>query len=634
MHEYFSLTSRKICFVAFLTSCLVLIVFYYDNCKIEFDLTHPTEEIEYLTDPNFLVSSSKCRMIDMDPFNKDAKKILSSREVQALSDPGNDNIATLHIDKEIVPSYSTKGISCCYANVTRKSSASNPDGGISISKCQHFDDNVTLHHDIVTVECTDATKKKHKIYENAYITMTINKDVKKKLESFDNTTKQLSLLIIGIDSISRLNFIRALPNTHKYVEENQWVPLKGYNKMGDNTFPNVMAILTGFNQSDSYSICNPKEIGKLDSCPMVWYDYRKFGYVTGYAEDEGSINTFNYRKKGFRNPPVDYYFRPYVLATEKLAKVKKDDMTYCTGPETAGERILNVAKNFAITFKDYPNFGFFWMNSFSHNRINSPTGMDNKMRGFLKDIDSSGVTENSIVLFLSDHGIRFGDIRLTETGWLEERLPFIYASFPKWFKEKFPEEFKNFQKNSNRLTSPYDLHMTLKHILILSGHNYTMTPSRACPKCKSLFEEVELERSCEDAGIEQHWCTCAGYIGISLDKEVEEKVKKYVLDRIHQILRSKISDHTCAKYSVEKIISSSMSHQFLYKNDIYLLLKFETSPKAIFETTISFKGNISSEKYSISGDISRLDSYSEHSKCVSDAYLKKYCYCRSTKDRV
>ncbi|XP_018561924.1 uncharacterized protein LOC108904037 [Anoplophora glabripennis] len=641
MQEYLSLTNRKLCFVGFVTSCLVLIILYYDNCKLNFELVFPTEQIEYEADSNFLVSNSKCKMMDLDPFNKDAKKFFRPekykpcRTLELLSYlTKNDNTATLHIDKEIVPSYSSDGVSCCYANVTRKISASNPDGHISISKCQHFEDNVTLHHEFVSVKCTDTSSKKHKVYENAYASITVKEDVQKKLDNFDNTTKQLSVLIVGIDSISRLNFIRTLPNTYKYVEDNGWQPLKGYNKMGDNTFPNVMAVLTGFDESHAFKVCNPREVGQLDACPMLWYDYKKLGYVTGYAEDEGSINTFNFRKKGFKDPPVDYYFRPYILATETLAKVRKDEMTYCTGPETAGERILDVAKEFAITFKDYPSFGLFWMNSFSHNKLNSPTGMDNKIRSFLNDLDNSGVTENSIVIFLSDHGIRFGDIRLTETGWLEERLPFIYVSFPKWFKEKFPIEYRNFQKNFNRLTSPYDLHMTLKHILVLSGHNFTMTPSQGCPKCRTLFEEADQERSCEDAGIEQHWCTCAGYTGTNLDKEVENKVKNYVLDQIHDIIRSRNSEHLCAKYSVEKIISSSLSHQFFYKNDTYLLVKFQTKPKAVYETTIGFKGNISSNKYSLSGDISRLDSYSERSKCVGDAYLKKYCYCRSNGSRV
>lgn len=501
------------------------------------------------------------------------------------------------------------------------------------SKCEHFEHNVTLHNNIVTVKCTIKSKKK-KIYENAYAPVTITKNVRKKLDNFNNATRQLSVLIVGIDSISRLSFIRALPNTYRYVEENDWVPLKGYNKIGDNTFPNVMAILTGFNESYAYAVCNPKEVGRMDLCPMLWYDYSKLGYVTAYAEDEGSINTFNYKKKGFRKPPADYYFRPYVLATETLSKVNKDDMTYCTGPETAGERILNTAKEFAVTFKDYPNFGFFWMNSFSHNNINSPTGMDNKVRNFLMELDSSGVTENSAVVFLSDHGIRFGDIRLTATGWLEERLPFVYISLPGWFKRSFPREFGSIRRNAYALTCPYDLHMTLKHALVLSGHNYTMTPGNACPSCRSLFQPVEADRSCEDAGIEQHWCTCASYKEVSLGEETASKVTGHVLSQIQEIIRQRKGDQRCAKYSVDKIISSSASSPLFYKRKTNLLIKILTAPKAVFEATISFDGDIGSDKYSISGDISRLDSYSEHSKCVSDAYLRKYCYCGSNGTRV
>ncbi|KAG5892622.1 hypothetical protein JTB14_019711 [Gonioctena quinquepunctata] len=137
--------------------------------------------------------------------------------------------------------------------------------------------------------------------------------------------------------------------------------------------------------------------------------------------------------------------------------------------------------------------------------------MDDKVKDLLEYLSDSGVTERSIVIFLSDHGMRFGDIRQTDTGWLEERLPFIYVSFPKWFQQSFPKEYDAFKNNTYKLTCPYDLHMTLKHILVLSGYNYTVTPSESCPKCKSLFEDIDSERSCEDAGIAQHWCTCAGY---------------------------------------------------------------------------------------------------------------------------
>lgn len=86
--------------------------------------------------------------------------------------------------------------------------------------------------------------------------------------------------------------------------------------MGDNTFPNLMAIFTGHNESEAFKVCRPFKIGGLEKCDLVWYDYNKASYITGYAEDEASINTFNYLKKGFKEPPTDYYFRSYFLAAE------------------------------------------------------------------------------------------------------------------------------------------------------------------------------------------------------------------------------------------------------------------------------------------------------------------------------
>ncbi|RZB73460.1 uncharacterized protein BDFB_010973, partial [Asbolus verrucosus] len=582
----------------------------------------------------YLVATSKCKIPDLEPFDPQVKKFYHPekytpcRKLELLTYvTKTDNIATLHIDTEIVPSYTKNNVICCYSNITRQENKNNPDDGLTISACIPFKDNVTLHEDFITVKCKNSKTKK-KIYENTHAAITINSNVKRKLETLNNNTNPFSVLFVGIDSISRLNFIRSLPTTYQFLEDNEWISLKGYNKIGDNTFPNVMAILSGFNESYAYATCDPKKLNKLDYCPLIWYDFRKFNYVTGYAEDEAWINTFNYRKKGFTHPPTDYYFRPYIMGSERLKMVRKDEMNYCTGPETAGERILNIAKDFAITFKDYSSFAFFWMNTFSHNELNSPSGMDKKVKGFLEDIANSGVLENSIVIFLSDHGMRFGEIRYTPIGWLEERLPFIYISVPERFQKQFPNEYRNLENNRHQLTNPYDLYMTLQHILILSGFNYTMKPSTACPGCKSLFMNTKSDRSCEDAAIEQHWCTCAGYNPISQNNQTVKDASNYIVGQIHAIIHAKRSDSKCAKYYVNRIIAASISETFTYKNDIYLLLVIETKPKAVFEATISYTNDASEDTFQLKGGISRLDRYSSHSRCTDDAYLKKYCYCR------
>lgn len=477
------------------------------------------------------------------------------------------------------------------------------------------------------IKCGKAKWKKD-VYTNTHAIIKTNKKVLEKINNTEENNKTLSVLLVGIDSISRLNLIRSLPKTHEFLKNNNWTELLGYNKVADNTFPNVMALLTGLNESLAYSICNPKQIGYLDKCKFLWHNYSDFNYITAYSEDEALINTFNYNKKGFVNPPVDYYFRPYFMASEKLKIVKKDGMSYCTGPETSGERVLNIAKDFAVTFKKNAKFGLFWMNTFSHNDINSVSGMDEKLRNFLNDIKNEGVLDNTMVVFFSDHGMRFGKVRLTRSGWLEERLPFIFISLPQWFQENYSQEFANLQVNSRKLTSPYDLYMTLQDVLVISGKNHTMEPSTSCPHCRSLFRAISTDRSCEEAGISQHWCTCRGYKYISPKNSMVIKAAHLILDGVEKIKNTK-RDITkrCSKFSLKKIISSSISVSDSYKNNTYLLIIIETSPYATFEGTIQVVKDGDADVLTPTSDISRLDAYSDHSKCVSDSRMKLYCYC-------
>lgn len=85
--------------------------------------------------------------------------------------------------------------------------------------------------------------------------------------------------------------------------------MAGYNKVADNTLSNWMAVLTGRNESRAYEVCNPDSTTALNNCDFIWKRFEDFGYITAFAEDDVRIATFNYLRKGFKDPPADYYFR-------------------------------------------------------------------------------------------------------------------------------------------------------------------------------------------------------------------------------------------------------------------------------------------------------------------------------------
>ncbi len=153
--------------------------------------------------------------------------------------------------------------------------------------------------------------------------MVTDKQPKYKNENNSlNLSPKYSVLLFGIDSVSRLNFIRTLPKTLRFVEELGWAHLEGYTKIADNTFPNLMAILTGLNVDQLERLCWKSAKTGLDDCPIIWKNFSRMSYLTAYAEDCASIGSFNYHKYGFLNSPTDYYTRPIMIAATKNMKIK------------------------------------------------------------------------------------------------------------------------------------------------------------------------------------------------------------------------------------------------------------------------------------------------------------------------
>lgn len=76
-------------------------------------------------------------MSNLKPFNDDAKKYFHPQKYHSCRKKDlltyttvQDNIAKLHIDYKLSPSYA-ENLTCCYSNVTRKINKSSPDSKIS-----------------------------------------------------------------------------------------------------------------------------------------------------------------------------------------------------------------------------------------------------------------------------------------------------------------------------------------------------------------------------------------------------------------------------------------------------------------------------------------------------------------------
>lgn len=105
--------------------------------------------------------------------------------------------------------------------------------------CLTFNKTILLPNttEFLFVKCkAKSSKSKKPVYVDAHATIRRKENVTERLEQFkdQDTRKPISVLMMGIDSVSRLNLIRAMPRTAQTFYDNGWFELRGYNKVFQN----------------------------------------------------------------------------------------------------------------------------------------------------------------------------------------------------------------------------------------------------------------------------------------------------------------------------------------------------------------------------------------------------------------
>nr|XP_017009104.2 uncharacterized protein LOC108065589 [Drosophila takahashii] len=600
--------------------------------------------------PFFFVDTAKCKIPYVDPFESDAMAIYHPEHFEtcsnetALVTPIYDisrQRYVLMINETLASSImnSNEGeYNCYYQEITREQEHDSYDKVQRKYFTQYYE--VPLHVQGLILACHRLGNESDILQSDAY-TLIQYKPPPEGL-SLEPSKRKPSVLMFGIDSLSRINLRRTMPKVHSFLKRDGWFELQGYNKIGDNTFPNLLALLTGYNPDSALeNVCDWHEKNCLDRTPFIWQHFRNAGYLTAYAEDETGINTFNYFKPGFREQPTDFYLRPFQKAFESgmnTWKCHDCSMRYCIGRRITSSYAYDMARDFARRFVDErPIWGLFWSNSFSHDSFQMPSKMEDYVLQYLLDFQADGVFDQSIMIFLSDHGTRFGKLTSLKSGFLEERLPSMFIYLPPWFRDQYPEYASALQLNQNRLTSNYDLHNTLKHIIELGNSidDFKLTKSPDCPKCQSVFLPIDESRTCEDAGIPEHYCTCVPYK--RLKDGWAKRIAPQVISRINEYLAGRNLSGICSeltlKYIHKTAIKIDLDKNFHDEVPFTEVATYRTMFKvnqntADFQATVLFNNITGSVEVAVP-TISRLDSYAKVSTCVDDKTDKMYCICKS-----
>ncbi|GAB1606859.1 uncharacterized protein LOC115222996, partial [Argonauta hians] len=512
-----------------------------------------------------------------------------------------------------------------------------------------FKSDVNMSHEFIKVECYDENNKT--IYTNFHAFVqkkeflfkapnvrqhNANTTSKISATNSDNKSNKFSMnvLLIGIDSVSRLNFMRQMPLTRNFLLDHGALEMFGYNKVGENTFPNMVPLLTGHYVEE---LPGSSKLGNepFDKYDIMFKHYNKSGYVTMFTEDSTSGAIFKFFKFGFKKQPVDHYFMPFAI---KRAKPGSLWLNYCFGNRMEVEIDLQYTYDFMRVYKNDPYFAFTFITRVSHDDMNDAGKADVEYLRFLQKSFKNNLLNNTIVFMFGDHGIRFGGFRKTYIGRLEERLPAMYILPPPWFRSKYPTLWNNLKLNTHRLTTHFDIYDTLEDILDINKAVERSKSDRIDYKNLkriSLFREVPLNRSCEAATLKRHWCTCHDIIAVNVTDKIVIEAAKYLVNKLNN-LTSNFSNE-CARLHLQQIKSAGVT---LMNEKVLSYVGNGTQTHKDYQLTITtlpgkgqFEGSIryfsDDKQFTSLGKISRVNRYGHQSDCINDYRLKLYCYCNN-----
>ncbi|XP_064553906.1 uncharacterized protein LOC135439177 [Drosophila montana] len=613
-----------------------------DNFKFE---NNPSQE----TKPSrYFVNSTKCKIPYADPFSREAMAVYNPTKLKVCTNTSdlfsvnydrNTDQFNLHVNREVLRKLNLRVASykCNYREVTR-SVKENPERNSQVHRPVYFDQQCTLPQHVrgIIAECHDANNASRILQRDAFALVHANKK-SARIESHP-LERQPSVIILGLDSMSRMNFQRIMPETAKFVRQEGWFEMEGYNKMEDSTLLNLMPVLMGQKWKQFYN-CDIQSEGCFDQLPFIWKDYKSAGYATALGEDTIDEGLFVAGFPGFAQEPVDYYLRPFLIGISRSMNIyQRFGYQYCIGRRLSISYVNDFCLQFTSRFAkevDQPMFGFFWSCTFTHDFHFAASSLDAKFVDYLYQLRHHELFDKSIVILMSDHGAQFGELLELPDNFLEERLPMLHIYLPPWFRNTYPNYAEALHKNRNRLSSNFDLHNTLKHILRLNATTQAdLPPLASCPTSQSLLHPLPEERSCQDACIGEHWCTCNEFVRQPLTGDIY-LLGKLIVYHINRWMLVHQYNHFCQRillqdmeYAQRKVLYEENGKETMYGSIVTYRLRFRTYPEsAKFQTTVRYHRELKTIEGFNVPDISRVNYNRKQAECIDDKIAKKFCFC-------
>eukprot|EP00965_Chrysotila_dentata_P069264 2288992-Pleurochrysis_carterae.AAC.1 len=245
----------------------------------------------------------------------------------------------------------------------------------------------------------------------------------------------------------------------------------------------------------------------------IFDDFKAAGYATlfgtnmcdwGVMEEVYPFDTLY--------PPTDHHLmEPWCHVDYDVDKLYFRPMGRCFGGRAAHAPLMAYERSFLSNYRDSRTLQWTVYLEGHEPSFRAMGQLDADLAAHLLQLRAEH-SERTVVFLISDHGIHYGKYYDgAGAGQQEHSLPLFQVLFPRELLRAHPGLAAALHANQRRLVSPFDVHATLRHLLVYpfqprlpdwSIATYPLKP-------RSILSPIPATRGCEEAGIPSQICPCA-----------------------------------------------------------------------------------------------------------------------------
>jgi hypothetical protein len=487
----------------------------------------------------------------------------------------------------------------------------------------------------------------------------LRKIKKKKGKNMEG--KNITVVLMIVDSVSRQSLFRNLPQTIEFMNKYVASPLGGYSdfaiydyllshSVAPRTLPNIIPILLGKHLETAqekvlnrtYDDESARNLFAELENQAIWHDFRKNGFVTMFSYDTISdfLSTVIGRKINTDHVVSNFWH----MAHQYFHYSDFSERTQCIGNAYPHTYSLNYVSQFLRNYRENNKFAYVHL-SVAHEKSGKRLAIaDQDLVDFFdKTLNFYKKTnQNLVFIFMSDHG-RVKKTPVALESRAEQLLPFFYVIANKRLINELRGSH-NLMTNTNRLVSRFDIHKTIKLFAEYPFSKYedlVRKESEIKTEIKGynlFFNEISEDRSCEEAGISERFCTCREFQLYTENWHSHKALSFFVyqsLASVNSYLSSKKSSVKCE--NLEFINVTKITFFEYEKNDDIAPIHYKMTYQVSYGVYLEVHGTTaSSEKYEkteAKGPFQHIDRYPYTSRSGVSTYITSKIWSVKRVDR-